>query len=129
MVGWKTLLTFCGALSLYGLFRYLSFQPFTNPQTKFDLGLEKELPKDNIISIPEAHAVLLSNQQGIRAISLTCTHLSCLVEREGDMFICPCHGSVFSLTGEVLKGPANHPLVELGINTDNNGHLILDISK
>ena len=129
VLGWKAFLTFCGALSSYGLFKYFSFQPFPNPQTKFDLGPEKELPRDTFIPIPEAHAVLFTNQQGVRAISLACTHLSCLVEREGDQFTCPCHGSVFSLTGEVLKGPANQPLVELGINVDDNGHLILDISK
>jgi len=41
-----------------------------------------------------------------------CTHLGCSVpwsEDEGQ-FHCPCHGSIFSRTGEVLGGPAPRPM-------------------
>jgi Rieske Fe-S protein len=44
----------------------------------------------------------------LHAVSPACTHLGCLVafntaERSWD---CPCHGSRFSIDGEVLQGPA-----------------------
>jgi 3-phenylpropionate/trans-cinnamate dioxygenase ferredoxin subunit len=44
----------------------------------------------------------------------TCTHRQCsLSEGEvwGDVIMCPCHGSEFSLaTGEVMNGPATDPV-------------------
>lgn len=48
----------------------------------------------------------------VHIVSATCTHMGCTiawnnVEKTWD---CPCHGSRFSIRGEVLNGPANEPL-------------------
>jgi menaquinol-cytochrome c reductase iron-sulfur subunit len=41
-----------------------------------------------------------------------CTHLGCAYhwEMAQGKFVCPCHGSYFSIEGKVLDGPAPRPL-------------------
>jgi cytochrome b6-f complex iron-sulfur subunit len=44
------------------------------------------------------------------ALSTRCKHRGCQVEPEADRFVCPCHGSEYTLDGAVLKGPTQRPL-------------------
>jgi cytochrome b6-f complex iron-sulfur subunit len=55
------------------------------------------------------------------AVSKYCTHAGGTVEynKSGNDFYCPVHGSVYSLSGNVLQGPAQSPLVKY--NTSLNG--------
>lgn len=51
----------------------------------------------------------------LHCLALTCPHLGCnyALGGTGRAFECPCHGSRFSLTGSVLRGPATSPLSHL----------------
>jgi cytochrome b6-f complex iron-sulfur subunit len=55
---------------------------------------------------------LVRLDEGFLALSQTCTHLGCSVPwvEEEQHFHCPCHGSIFTTTGEVIAGPAPRPL-------------------
>jgi Rieske Fe-S protein len=56
------------------------------------------------------------------ALSTSCTHACCQISLDSSTspktFVCPCHGSRFSLAGSVLQGPAMVPLRSLTVCTD-----------
>jgi Rieske Fe-S protein len=58
------------------------------------------------------------NDNEFVALSTKCTHRGCQVESAGNQLSCPCHGSVFSLTGERLQGPAELPLARYAVTSD-----------
>jgi cytochrome b6-f complex iron-sulfur subunit len=59
---------------------------------------------------------------GFLALSRTCTHLGCTVPWvEKEMrFACPCHGSTFDITGNVIDPPAPRALNLYPITIENN---------
>ncbi len=109
------LLGLAGVLGLGGLVRYFSFQPVSGRQTEFDLGDVSGYPEGSRTLRPEIPAVVYNRAGEISAYSLTCTHLGCTVELDGDDFACPCHGSRFNPEGRVLAGPAQEPLRRLRV--------------
>ncbi|MEH7383482.1 FAD-dependent oxidoreductase [Bacillus sp. JJ1533] len=82
-----------------------------------------EIPQKNVADIPNGEGAVISidghrkgaykDENGkLYVVDTTCTHVGCEVhwnngEKSWD---CPCHGSRFSYTGEVLEGPAEKPL-------------------
>jgi len=56
-----------------------------------------------------------------------CTHLGCIVQREGEAgFFCPCHGSRFDGAGRPIAGPAPGPLHYLLLQVSADGQLVVD---
>lgn len=52
----------------------------------------------------------------IRAFTSTCTHQECTIDSfQGNVFKCPCHGSQYDASGEVVQGPAPQALAEYSV--------------
>jgi cytochrome b6-f complex iron-sulfur subunit len=58
-------------------------------------------------------ALLLLTAEGeYRALSATCTHLSCTVQYRSDLreIWCACHNGMYDLNGRNISGPPPRPL-------------------
>lgn len=71
-------------------------------------------------------SMLLKQSDGsLSALSMLCTHVCCQCQyvSSASEIACPCHGSLFDLKGNVIRGPAvtNLPTIQLSI--DGNGNI------
>lgn len=64
----------------------------------------------------EKLAIHRSESGELSVLSAVCPHMKCLVHWNGEdgSWDCPCHGSRFDTRGEVIEGPAYHPLARRG---------------
>ena len=98
------------SLAAYPLWKYLS-PPSVRAQS-IEVPFS-ELPENGVYMIRDRKLAIIRKKNEIRAISIACTHLGCTLNVADDIFICPCHGSKFTLEGKVLMGPATIDLKEL----------------
>ena len=90
---------------------------------------ERFMP-ETVTAVPSGQFYLACLADGsLLALSRICTHLGCSVpwDEEKGQFVCPCHGSTFNLTGEVLTAPAPRPLDTYPVRIEN-GIVKVDIS-
>lgn len=105
-------------LLISGLWRYL--KPAAVAKKTLLKVLLDDIPVSGALVFREARVALMRDEKGVSALSLICPHLGCTVAVTPDEMICPCHGSRFSLRGEVLKGPADRALARLEVEIRGN---------
>jgi cytochrome b6-f complex iron-sulfur subunit len=83
-----------------------------NPQL-LQAGIVTDFPPGSVTLIAKGHLYLTRlDNGGFLAISRKCSHLGCAVPwmPERKQFECPCHASIFDITGNVLRAPAPRSL-------------------
>lgn len=75
---------------------------------------ELQTPGGHIRIRPAGHPshllVFAMPEREFAVLSPVCTHRQCLVDVSGARLVCPCHGSEYDRSGDVLGGPAELPL-------------------
>ncbi len=100
---------------------------YPEANTRVKLGPLLKFMGAPMTAVPEHRLWVFEDADGLYAISAVCTHLGCLVRREGDEeYYCPCHGSRFDGSGRQIAGPAPRPLPRLKLSVSVDGQLVVD---
>ena len=105
--------------------------------SRFTIGTLGTLQPNSVIYDADHRVLVFRDIQGyFYALSTVCTHLGCNVDwkpsgvpgHPDGVIACPCHGSVFSKTGDVINGPAPRPLERFKMYLEE-GRLIVDMNE
>jgi Rieske Fe-S protein len=69
---------------------------------------------------------LVRNGSEVKALQSTCTHLGCRTsyDKPNKRIVCPCHGGVYDLQGNVVSGPPPQPLPSVPTRVDGDQILV-----
>ncbi len=116
-------------------YQFLSPNVLLEPPMTFKAGKPEDYPMDSVTLIPNQKVFIVREKAGyFYALSAVCTHLGCIANWKPEgieghpegIIACPCHGSKFSRTGEVLTGPAPQALPRVQITLTDSGDLLVD---
>lgn len=124
---WSALVTL--AFAAAGALRLPRAAVVPVPSRKFRVTLPETLAPGEAFVPPGRSVAIFRDASGVFAISTVCTHLGCIVKKEGVGFACPCHGSRFGLDGAVTKGPAPKALPWLAVTKVDGATYLVDESK
>jgi cytochrome b6-f complex iron-sulfur subunit len=129
-LGWSALAAFFAASAAAGA-RFMFPNVIYEPSQKFNAGPAKGY--DIGVStkwLNEQRLWIIRNPTGFYALWARCTHLGCTPNWWGDQnrFKCPCHGSNYTIEGDVIAGPAPRPLWRAKVELSPLGDLIVDKS-
>jgi Rieske Fe-S protein len=106
--GWKLGSTLLAAAAGWTVFE--SLRPLANAaaKPKIKLGGTAKFAEGTSTYVPQGRLYVTNAGGQLFALSQKCTHLGCRVPfcESSGRFECGCHGSVFDLGGEWIKGPA-----------------------
>jgi len=127
IVGGVSTLLAASAGGLYASVKSLYPTVDYQPSMKAEIGLPEEFAGDVMkqVQIGGRKISIMKGDNGLYALVRNCTHMGCIpyLDGETEKFRCPCHGSVFTLEGDVVKGPAPEPLYRAWISVNPRGRV------
>ena len=126
----------CAAMAVGALgggvvtWEYLEPNVLFEPPSRFKVGSPTLYSPGSVGLLPRQKIYIVRQASGpFLALSAVCTHLGCITtwKPAEEIIACPCHGSRFARTGEVVSGPAPKPLRHLLITLED-GELVVDQS-
>ena len=127
--GWKVGGALLGAAAAWTT--YEALRPLSSGAggATVKVGSASDFVEGTATYFPEGRFFVVNAQRHYFAISQKCPHLGCRIpfcETSG-RFECPCHGSVFDLAGEYIKGPSPRGMDRFGLAAHGT-ELVVDTS-
>lgn len=115
--------------SLVGMARLTRPAVLPEQGRRFRIGRPEDFAAGATRVVPEQKVLVVSDERGIAAISLVCSHLGCIVSKTEQGFACPCHGSAFDGDGRATAGPAPRGLPWYDVSVGIDGRLVVDAGR
>ena len=87
-----------------------------------------EMEIGDVVMVREGKYYLTRSEDGLMALYWKCVHLGCTVPWNATQkkFMCPCHASVYEITGQNIAGPAPRPLDMMEIIVQPDGTVLVN---
>ena len=111
---------------LYPVLSFLNPPKSAEPRVNsVKAGLNNEFPANSskIIKFGRQPVILIKTEDNqLRALSASCTHLDCIVQYRQDtkQIWCACHNGTYDLNGRNISGPPPKPLQEYDVKVIND---------
>jgi len=106
--------------------RFLVPNVLFEPSQRFKAGRPEDYADGSVTFLEDERVFLVRQGNTFRCLSAVCTHLGCTVNRAGQGYHCPCHGSVFDDQGSVKSGPAPRALEWFAVTMSRDNRLVVD---
>ena len=117
---------FATAAACFGALRLIVPKVFSEPPNYYKIGEPEGFPLGEVRVPTGKNVYVFHDENGYYAISAKCTHLGCIIKHTPDGFLCPCHGSRFTLNGHVISGSASKTLDWYAMSLAPDGQLVVD---
>jgi len=124
-IGWLAA-SFAAAATAVATVRFLVPNVVFEPDQRFKAGAPDDYPDGSVTFLEDERVFVVRRGNSFRCVSAVCTHLGCTVNRAGQGYHCPCHGSAFSEEGRVESGPAPRPLAWFLVTLSKDNRLLVD---